>query len=458
MSLIKLNSNFGAIYESIKKFIFNDLFTDVTLVSDDMQKYSAHRIILSICSPVLQELLLSCPQFINSHMILHVRGFNGEQLQMLLEFIYAGELQIEDSKVPDFLRLAKELKLNILDSPLKEDEKHPVSTNIETLNVNKIRKDFEILNSSNITVSVTEKTNECIPKPEKSEIEKLYNEAYSKSTTVTFENEECNVVTENIESVDIAPSLHNVDKNLGQELDNKTYTHLGTELQKNNECHICDSIFLTKRLLKTHHQNYHNYGNLKHFECKKCQKVFTEIRLLKNHFETVHMKDHHRYQCAKCEFKSFSTREQQSHYRHAHVDAKVPCDTCNAVFKSDSRLRQHKEMVHLGLKREKCDQCGKEYLAQHLKEHKRRVHDGKKYPCNFCPFEASCPKYIVKHEAMHNGVEYPCNQCDYKGKQKETLKRHIRVEHENLRFYCDQCPLKTRSQYQLKKHKARKHK
>ena len=42
MSLIKLNSNFGAIYESIKKFIFNDLFTDVTLVSDDMQKYSAH--------------------------------------------------------------------------------------------------------------------------------------------------------------------------------------------------------------------------------------------------------------------------------------------------------------------------------------------------------------------------------------------------------------------------------
>ena len=94
MSLIKLSSNFGAIYESIKKFIFNDLFTDVTLVSDDMQKYSAHRIILSICSPVLQELLLSCPQFINSHMILHVRGFNGEQLQMLLEFIYAQLLTI----------------------------------------------------------------------------------------------------------------------------------------------------------------------------------------------------------------------------------------------------------------------------------------------------------------------------------------------------------------------------
>ena len=102
MTFVKFKSNVSA--ESIQKFMLKDFFTDVTLVSDDMQKYTAHRIILSICSPVLQNLLLACPQFDNAHTILHVRGFSGDQLQILLEFIYKGQLQIEDAKVSDFLK------------------------------------------------------------------------------------------------------------------------------------------------------------------------------------------------------------------------------------------------------------------------------------------------------------------------------------------------------------------
>ena len=85
------------------------------------------------------------------------------------------------------------------------------------------------------------------------------------------------------------------------------------------------------------------------------------------------------------------------------------------------------------------------------------VHEGKKYPCSFCPFKASCPRYIVRHEAIHNGAEYPCKQCDYKGKLKQSLMTHVKVEHESLRFFCDQCPLITRSKYQIKRDKAKKH-
>jgi len=454
-TLVKLNSNIGAFS------VFSDYFTDVTLVSDDMQKYAAHRIILSNYSPVLQNLLLSGPIFDNAHTILHVRGFSGEQLQTLLEFIYKGQLQIEDAKVLEFMRLAEELKLSIIanDNVVSSQEK-------ETVNVNKIKEDYGILNTSNITLVVSknetnlnyneqgptfmtetwesdESENQNESLPGKSETKITDNEKSSISMTVTLETEECKVVT--AEKIQM-------------------WKALDTVLERNYECHLCDSRIKsrTKSSLKQHYQNYHKSNiSTNHFDCKKCQKVFTEQKLLKNHFETVHMKDQHRYQCVKCEFKSFSTREQQSHYRNFHAEAKYACHSCSLVYRNGGHLKYHRQRVHneLGaLKKEKCDQCGKQYTKTELKKHIEMVHEGKKYPCSFCPYKASCPRYLLNHEAIHNGVEFPCNQCDYKGKLKQSLRTHIKVEHENLRFYCDQCTLITRSKSQLRKHKGKKHK
>ena len=103
----------GNLKHSFSKYVVNGNFCDVTLVSDDYQHFPAHKLMLAAHSPVLETLLLNCPQLETSHTVLHVRGFSGQQLQHLLHLVYAGELVIDDAQVNDFNLLTSELKIEI---------------------------------------------------------------------------------------------------------------------------------------------------------------------------------------------------------------------------------------------------------------------------------------------------------------------------------------------------------
>ena len=51
--------SFQSHVENFLKDLFSSThFTDVTLVSEDMQRVNAHKNVLSVCSPVFKELLL----------------------------------------------------------------------------------------------------------------------------------------------------------------------------------------------------------------------------------------------------------------------------------------------------------------------------------------------------------------------------------------------------------------
>merc|ERR1712082_589801 len=47
-----------------------------------------------------------------------------------------------------------------------------------------------------------------------------------------------------------------------------------------------------------------------------------------------------------------------------------------------------------------------------LKKHKESVHEGVKYQCNQCHYQATQQSSLKKHkESVHEGVKYQCNQC-----------------------------------------------
>ena len=77
-------------YIQFSKYQTKECFTDVTLVSDDLWKFAAHRIILSAASPVLESLLMSSMSNMNDcHTILPLRGYNRYDVQGLLNIIYS---------------------------------------------------------------------------------------------------------------------------------------------------------------------------------------------------------------------------------------------------------------------------------------------------------------------------------------------------------------------------------
>ena len=72
---------------NLKKYIQRDSICDVTLVSDDYQKFQAYKIVLAANSAVLEMLLLNCTQTDAIHIVLHIRGFNGLQIRHLVHTI-----------------------------------------------------------------------------------------------------------------------------------------------------------------------------------------------------------------------------------------------------------------------------------------------------------------------------------------------------------------------------------
>ena len=60
-------------------------------------------------------------------------------------------------------------------------------------------------------------------------------------------------------------------------------------------------------------------------------------------------------------------------------------------------------------------------------------------------------------QSKHEGVKYACNQCDYQAKQQGNLKIHIQSQHEGVKHDCNYCDYQATQQRNLKVHIKKKH-
>ncbi|CAG7834078.1 unnamed protein product [Allacma fusca] len=82
-------------------------FVDVTLACDGRQ-LKAHKLVLSACSPYFMQLLKSTPC---QHPVIFLRDVGFRQLVALLEFMYAGEVNVSQVELPALLRTAESLQV-----------------------------------------------------------------------------------------------------------------------------------------------------------------------------------------------------------------------------------------------------------------------------------------------------------------------------------------------------------
>ena len=76
----------------------------------------------------------------------------------------------------------------------------------------------------------------------------------------------------------------------------------------------------------------------------------------------------------------------------------------------------------------------------------------------WCP---ACNKIIsgskthmtTHYQTIHEGIRWPCSQCEYSARDKYTLNKHVRIEHESsIVFKCDDCEYETKYKNLLKSH------
>ena len=91
-----------------KKLRGSDDFTDVSLVCNDGQKFSAHKVILASSSLFFQHLLTTLN---HSHPLIYMNSFKSEDMIALLDFVYHGETNMLQTNLNYFLTLAQEIKL-----------------------------------------------------------------------------------------------------------------------------------------------------------------------------------------------------------------------------------------------------------------------------------------------------------------------------------------------------------
>merc|ERR1712098_558656 len=83
-------------------------FFDVTLACDDDQIISAHKVIISACSPLFRSMLKRSK---HEHQLVYMRGVRYSDLIAVLDFMYHGEVSVAQEELNSFLSVAEELKV-----------------------------------------------------------------------------------------------------------------------------------------------------------------------------------------------------------------------------------------------------------------------------------------------------------------------------------------------------------
>ena len=106
-------------------------FTDITLVSEDLQVTVAHRFVLSRASGTFKKLLLINT---SANSTLYLRGISQSVLDLILQFIYTGEVDVPTDEITDFLAVANNLDISELkNSPQSSSYEIESTTDTESL-------------------------------------------------------------------------------------------------------------------------------------------------------------------------------------------------------------------------------------------------------------------------------------------------------------------------------------
>ena len=364
-------------------------FTDVTLVSADGIKLDAHKNVLSSSSSLFKQILIG-----NQHpsVLLYLRGVSRRELELLLEFSYTGECQVEALELKSFLRTAKEFGIKgLLENFLDVPKTIPVVESLENDGIEELAKERNII----------------------SDLKSCFDEG----------------------PVNIELLADKKPNNLG-ELDPEMICDISEEASsptwQNNRSHRSKSEFhegpaievpLDKKPLHVaviEETSFdENPTKADEWECVNCSKSFRSEMRLQIHMKRVHGTE---VLCKTCGHKAFSRESLSLHEQNVHGQLRFMCDQCPFHANNLEKLKRHKNVGHSGVIYQ-CNQCGhKPYREQRgLVKHMKWKHSGlavATFKCEYCDYEARSEKLLKKHIHTMKTNNEESHQYNYMSMEK----------------------------------------
>ena len=103
---LKWNDHHSIFFSLAESLCRSSLLTDVTLATSD-QTFPAHKLVLSVCSSFFRD-LFSKPEMNMNQSVVYLKDVSSRQLEMLLNYMYRGEINVEEGDLVKLLQTAKE--------------------------------------------------------------------------------------------------------------------------------------------------------------------------------------------------------------------------------------------------------------------------------------------------------------------------------------------------------------
>nr|XP_036675647.1 protein tramtrack, alpha isoform isoform X1 [Drosophila suzukii]XP_036675648.1 protein tramtrack, alpha isoform isoform X1 [Drosophila suzukii]XP_036675649.1 protein tramtrack, alpha isoform isoform X1 [Drosophila suzukii] len=119
---LRWNNHQSNLLSVFDQLLHAETFTDVTLAVDG-QYLKAHKMVLSACSPYFNALFVNHPE---KHPIVILKDVPYSDMKSLLDFMYRGEVSVDQERLTAFLRVAESLRIKGL-TEVNDDKPSPAA-------------------------------------------------------------------------------------------------------------------------------------------------------------------------------------------------------------------------------------------------------------------------------------------------------------------------------------------
>ena len=121
---LKWNNHLTAFNQNLNKLLTDEIYSDSTILCGG-KFYPVHRIVLSTCSEYFETLFVQCFE-LNKYPFIVVKDVDSKQMEVLLTYMYKGEVNVPQEDLPELIKAAKAFQIRGLAVP-DEDEESPKS-------------------------------------------------------------------------------------------------------------------------------------------------------------------------------------------------------------------------------------------------------------------------------------------------------------------------------------------